>query len=284
MIQIARALGGKVRAATRYRSRRRATRAGTRGTSIKFDATAPGGFIVNSFNGGDQIEIKDMVRRALGMPEWEPGDGQDRRIRPDRVKAWDRAVVDREADETFIWTQEQRQQIDRAETIWQEAADPRGTLAEGIFENIVVSILPTISPATFCGSIRDVHGETRTRARRSSSRPDRGVSIVDDGSIHGGTSHRLAARRRKIDRRMRGVATSRRGEDRRSGRRRTRHRRRDRDLRGRAGAARLSAAWACGSKGLVARFPVIPGVNHLILLGERDTSSGTQCELWAGAG
>ena len=98
---IARALGGEVSGRntisvpTPGHSRR------DRGTIITLDPTAPGGFLVHSFNGGDPLEIKDMVRQALGMPAWEPGDEQDRRIRPDRVKAWDRAAIDREADETY---------------------------------------------------------------------------------------------------------------------------------------------------------------------------------------
>src|SRR3954452_839191 len=98
LASVARVLGGEVTGRntisipTPGHSRR------DRGTTVTLDASAPGGILVHSFNGGDPIEIKDMVRQALGMPGWQPGDERDRRIRPCRVKAWDLAAVDRETD------------------------------------------------------------------------------------------------------------------------------------------------------------------------------------------
>jgi hypothetical protein len=99
-----------------------------RGTTITFDAAAPGGFLVHSFNGGDPIEIKDMVRAALGLEAWQPGDERNRRIHPDRIKAWERAV-DAEAEDERR-TEDDLIRIRRAQEIWDEAGDPRGTPAQ----------------------------------------------------------------------------------------------------------------------------------------------------------
>ena len=76
MHHLARTLGGEVSGRntisipTPGHSRR------DRGTTITCDPAAPGGLLVHSFNGGDPLQIKDMVRRALGMPDWEPGMGR----------------------------------------------------------------------------------------------------------------------------------------------------------------------------------------------------------------
>jgi hypothetical protein len=48
-----------------------------RSLSIRLDANAPGGFIVNSFAGDDPLACRDYVRQRLGLPDWQPGDGQD---------------------------------------------------------------------------------------------------------------------------------------------------------------------------------------------------------------
>jgi predicted P-loop ATPase len=40
--------------------------------SIKIDPTAPGGFVVHSHAGDDDIECKDWIRQKLGLPQWTP--------------------------------------------------------------------------------------------------------------------------------------------------------------------------------------------------------------------
>jgi hypothetical protein len=50
-----------------------------RSLSIRIEPAAPGGFVVHSFAGDDPIVCKDHVRQRLGLPEWKPGDEQDRR-------------------------------------------------------------------------------------------------------------------------------------------------------------------------------------------------------------
>jgi putative DNA primase/helicase len=99
-----------------------------RSLSIRFDPGAPGGFVVHSFAGNDPIACKDYVRERLGLPEWEPGDEQDRRVDPLRRARLDRTAMDREA--TKRRSEEDHVRIKRAVAIWNEGRDPRRTLAE----------------------------------------------------------------------------------------------------------------------------------------------------------
>lgn len=260
-----------------------------RGTTITLDPDAPGGILVNSFNGGDPIEVKDMVRQLLGMPDWQPGDGQDRRIRPDRLKEWDLRAVDREADEVFTWTPAEAKRIDRAGAIFDEGIDPRGTLGQ-IYtrEHRKLELKNDLA-----GHVLRFHPRCPWRDENTGQTIYIPAVIaafrsIDDGSLL--AIHRIALRAdgSKIDRRMLGIV----------------HRcavligtpangelalgegvetcMAARELRG------FAAAWACGSKGLVAHFPVLPNVQHLILLGERDASSREAMRIvgrrWANAG
>ena len=68
-----------------------------RSLSIRIEPGAPDGFIVYSFAGDDPFACKDYVRERLGLPEWEPGDEQDRRVEPLRRARFDRTTIDREA-------------------------------------------------------------------------------------------------------------------------------------------------------------------------------------------
>jgi hypothetical protein len=59
-----------------------------RGMSIKIDADAPDGFLVNLFNGGDEIAAKDYVRAKLGLPPWQPnGKAGNGHLSPGKVIA-----------------------------------------------------------------------------------------------------------------------------------------------------------------------------------------------------
>jgi RecA-family ATPase len=54
--------------------------ASDRSMSVRLDASADGGFIVNSFAGDDPLRCKDLVRHSLGMEPWQPkkGNGHER--------------------------------------------------------------------------------------------------------------------------------------------------------------------------------------------------------------
>jgi putative DNA primase/helicase len=102
-----------------------------RSLSIKIDPNAPGGLLVNSFAGDDPITCKDYVRQRLGWPAWQPGeDDRNRTIHPSKVAAWDRATIDREVQEQRPMTDDEIRNMEFAVRIWNEAQDPRGTLAE----------------------------------------------------------------------------------------------------------------------------------------------------------
>ena len=118
---IARALGGEV-------SGRRVLAPGPehspndRSLCVSLAPAMPGGFLVHSFAGDDPIQCKDYVRARLGLPAWQPGDEQDRRVHPSQIKDWDRMNF-RERTEVDLL------RIKRAQALWNEAADPRGTRA-----------------------------------------------------------------------------------------------------------------------------------------------------------
>src|SRR5258707_1333228 len=60
---------------------------------------------------------------------WRGVDVRDRRVDPSRIKAFDRAAVDVESEHRPR-TEDDRLRIARARAIWNDAVDPRGTVAE----------------------------------------------------------------------------------------------------------------------------------------------------------
>src|SRR5262249_55293984 len=65
-----------------------------RSLCVSLAPAMPSGFVVHSFAGDDPIQCKDYVRDRLGLPPWQPGDEQDRRVHLSRIKDWDRTSVD----------------------------------------------------------------------------------------------------------------------------------------------------------------------------------------------
>ena len=65
-----------------------------RSLQVTLDARAPDGVLVHSFAGDHWQDCRDYVRERLGLPPWEPGDEQDRRIHPARICEWDGRIVD----------------------------------------------------------------------------------------------------------------------------------------------------------------------------------------------
>src|SRR6516164_2463777 len=91
---IARALGGEI-SGRQILAPGPGHRPQDRSLSIRIEPGAPDGFIVYSFAGNDPIACKDYVRERLGLPEWEPGDEQDRRIDASQRARFDRTAIDR---------------------------------------------------------------------------------------------------------------------------------------------------------------------------------------------
>src|SRR5262245_16847524 len=69
-----------------------------RSLTVKFAARAPGGFLVYSHCDDDWRDCRDHVRARLGLPPWQPGDGQDRLVPPSQVKEFNRSATDAEGE------------------------------------------------------------------------------------------------------------------------------------------------------------------------------------------
>jgi putative DNA primase/helicase len=68
---LAKALGGEV-SAGQVLAPGPGHSAADRSMSVKLDANAPDGLVVNSFAGDDPIKCKDYVRERAGLPAWKP--------------------------------------------------------------------------------------------------------------------------------------------------------------------------------------------------------------------
>src|SRR4029077_7472179 len=82
-----------------------------------------------SFAGDDPLAAKNYIRERLGLPQWEPGDEQDRRVDASRVRRFD-LTASSHASSKRPRTEDDLTRIERATAIWNEAQDPRGTLAQ----------------------------------------------------------------------------------------------------------------------------------------------------------
>jgi putative DNA primase/helicase len=244
-----------------------------RSLSVKLDATAPDGFLVHSHAGDDWRECRDCVRERLGLPPWEPGDEQRRSVPPHYIRNWDFAAVRAEAEERpHAWTEDEIERISVARRIWEQAKDPRGTLAERYLREHRLLELPD----DLAGAIARFHPSCPWRNEDTGKityLPTLVVPFrsVDDDAITG--IHRIALEPfiAKPKRRMRGIVyraaikfdpISERlvvGE----------------------GVETCMAAremgyrpiWALGSTGNISFFPIMENVKTLLILGERGDAS-----------
>lgn len=244
-----------------------------RSLSIKIEPNAPDGFIVFSHAGDDPIACKDYVRQRLGLPMWQPGDGRDRRIDPARVRAFDRSAIARESEKRPR-TEDDIVRIERAVAIWNEAADPRDTVAAEYLRARCLDL-----GGDLAGSVLRFHPRTPWR-NENTGKTDRipcmiaAFRSIDDGTITAVHRIRLDQPERwpKTDRRMLGVV----------------HRAAvmlDPPLGPKLAigegietcmAARqlgVRPTWALGGAGAISFFPVLDGVKRLEILTENDRAS-----------
>jgi putative DNA primase/helicase len=242
-----------------------------RSLSVRF--TAPDQFVVNSFAGDDPIVCKDYVRQRLGLPDWQPGDEQNRTIHPSRVEAWDRMVIERETNERRPMTEDEMRNRDLAVQMWNEAQDPRGTLAERYLREHRKLDLP----GELAGRVLRFHPACARRNEDTGRFDPLPMLIVPFRSIDTDditAIHRIALNTdgSKIDRRMLGPV-----------------RRAAIKLDDIAGdtlcsgegietclAARelgYAPAWALGSVGALSFFPVLDGIKRLRIFGEHCEAS-----------
>jgi putative DNA primase/helicase len=242
-----------------------------RSLSICIEPNAPDGFVVHSFAGDDPLVCKDYVRERLGLPSWQPGDNQDRYVDPLRAqRSFDRSAISRDTgrrppdDDELL-------RINFARKIWNEAQDPRNTLAQ-IYLNThrklelddelagdVLRFHPRCRwrdasnnvcyvPALIA-AFRSIDNGTITAIHRIGLNPD-GTKI---GRMMLGVVHRAAIMLDPIGSSLaigEGIET--------------------------CMAVRqlgIKPTWALGSTGSIAGFPIIDSIKRLTIIGEIDTAS-----------
>ena len=267
---IARALGGEISGRQILAPGPGHSR-GDRSLSVCIEPEAPDGFLAHSFAGDDPIICKNYIRRQLGLPEWEPGDEQDRRIDASQRARFDRTAIDREAV-MRPRTEDDHVRVERAVAIWKEGSDPRRTLAE-TYLNLHRKL--RLDDDLASGVLR-FHPACPWRDENT-GKIDRVPALIaafrsiDDGTVTAIQRVALDAAGAKIGRRMLGVVN------------------RAAVMLDPIGpklavgegvetcmAARqlgVGPTWALGSSGGIAGFPVFDGIDRLLLLGETDQAS-----------
>jgi Toprim domain len=289
---IARALGGEV-------SGRRVLAPGPqhspkdRSLCVSLAPAMPGGFLVHSFAGDDPIQCKDYVRARLGLSAWQPGDEQDRRVHPSRIKDWDRTIADGQAN-LRDRTEDDLLRIKRAQALWNEAADPRGTMA---VQYLMARALDL--PNDLAGAVLRFHPRCPWR-NEDAGKTERipallaAFRLIESDDITAVHRIRLDQPQRwpKADRRMLGIV----------------HRAAvkldpvattliigegvETCMAARqcmaTGDIERAPVWVLGSVGAISFFPVLDGVKRLIILGESGEASAQAVRLcgqrWQHAG
>jgi hypothetical protein len=246
-----------------------------RSLAVRFEASAPEGFIVHSFCGDDPIAARDYVRDKLGLPPWQPGDEQDRRVA--HVRAFDRAAVDRDAGPRPR-TEDDLARIGMATRLWNETQLPQGTLAEKYLQSRALDLPSDIAALRFhprCPWRNENTGVTERIPALIA-----GFLSLDDGLLTAVHRIRLDQPERwpKAERRMLGVVH--------------------------CAVVKLDAVegdvlvigegvetclaarqlgycpvWALGSVGAISFFPVLKGIKRLQILGETGKASAEAIQI-----
>jgi hypothetical protein len=288
--QIAHALGGEVVGRDTVRVPGPNHGPKDRSLTVKLSAGAPDGFLCHSFCGDDWKTCRDYIRQRLGMPSWEPGSREDRRtIDPAHIESWDFGNVFAEAEQPRARTEDDLERIARAQALWNEAGDPRGTAVEDYLRSRALTL-----PDDLAGSVLRYHERTPWRDE------DSGQTIFircllaaftsfDDNTITG--IHRIRVdqpeRWPKTQRRMMGLVS------------------RSAIMLAPAGDELLIAegletamspreagimvpCWALGSVGSISFLPVLPGVQKLKIAAETGEASARAVKMcrrrWHAAG
>jgi len=242
------------------------------------------GLVVHSHCGDAWTLCKDYVRERLGLPQWQPGDGRDRRVDPSRLKTFERAVVEAEAERRPL-TQDDRVRIERARAVWDEAADPRGTLAERYLLSRALALDDDVA-----GNVLRYHPSCPWRDENTGATVGVAALVavfrsVDDDAVTAIQRVALTLEGAKIGRRMLGIVH--RAAVKLDPAGDTLHVGEGVETMMAARQLGLAPAWALGSAGMVAHFPVT-STGHLRICGERDEASARAVELctrrWQAAG
>lgn len=261
LAEIARALGGQVMgrqviAPGPGHSRR------DRSLSVRLSEGSPDGFLVHSHAGDDWRLCRDHVAAALGLA---PG---RHRQQPDPAEAVNREAARRRAEARDRAEEERRQR--RAVALWLEAQDPRDTIVQTYLASRHLEL-----PDELAGEVLRFHpacpwGEETAPAMVAALR------CIRTGRVVGIHRTALAADGQKLGRRMLGTAAGAAvmldgldtitagltvGEGIES-----------------CMAARqfgIRPTWALGSTSAITAFPVLPGIEALSLLAERDETGAS---------
>ena len=270
--EIARALGGQVSGRDTALVPGPGHTRRDRSLSVRVDSRAPDGFVLFSHCDDDWKACRDHVRKDLGLPEWQPGDGQQRSIPPSRLKQWDLAAVDSEAEEIRPRDESDLSRIGQAQKLWSEGRDPRGTLAETYLHRHRGIDLPD----ELAGTVLRFHHACPWRDENSGTIVRVPALLAAFRCIDGNdvcAIHRVGLNPdgTKIDRRMLGLVRRAAikfdqpadcltiGEG------------IETTLAGRQ--LGFGPAWALGSVGAISFFPLIEGVRQLTILGETGAAS-----------
>lgn len=256
-----------------------------RDRSMAVMLSVSGNFIIYSHAGDDWRDCQAYVRQRLGWPQWKPGDGRDRRVLPSRLKAFDHAVADTEAGPRPS-TEDDAIRIERAAAIWNDAGDPRGTVAETYLRSRALILTDDVANSTLRFHHACPWRDENTGSTIFVPALIAAFRSVDDDQITGIHRIALTAQGGKIGRRMLGVV----------------HRAAvkldpsaDVLAIGEGVETCLAArqlghkpAWALGSVGALSFFPPIDGIKRLQILGEAGEASKRAVELcgrrWHAAG
>jgi putative DNA primase/helicase len=244
-----------------------------RSLAVRFDPTAPDGFLIFSHAGDDWKICRDHVRERLGLLSWRPGDEQRRIIPPQHVAKWDLSAVEADTEDLCARTEDELLRIKAAQRLWNEGLDPRRTLAERYLrEQRKLDV-----PSELAGSILRFHPRCPWR-NESTGTIDKVPALIapfrsiHDDAITGIQRIALTSEGTKRGRRMLGVV----------------HRAAikldaptgDKLAIGEGVETAMAArqlgfmpVWAVGSVGAISFFPLIDYVKQLLILGESGDAS-----------
>lgn len=273
LCHIARALGGKVIGRNRVAAPGPGHSRRDRSLVIKLDDRAPDGFVVFSHAGDDWKECRDHVRQRLGLPDWQSGDEQWRRLPSSRIVQWDHTTIEIEGNEDpRVWDEDEVIRIAGARRIWDEGGDPRAKLSEVYLRRHRKLDLPE----HLAMSTLRFHARCPWR-NENTGNIDRVPALIaafrsiDDDSVTGIQRIRLNADGSKHSRKMLGLVSRAAIKFDPAGAELCIGEGIETCLAGRQFG--LSPVWALGSVGAISFFPIIEGVKRLIILGEAGEAS-----------
>jgi putative DNA primase/helicase len=238
-----------------------------RSLSVKISASSPDGFLCHSFAGDDFKDCRDYVKSRLGMRQFEPAQRQP--------KAQNPRIDDKMG------------RIHRGREMWLAALEPRGTIAEAYLNSrglhlgadIAGAVLrfhprcpwkegedkPTIFVPAMIAAVRSIASDEITAVQRTRLTPD-GQKVARRTS---GVWSGAAVKFDPDDTVSHGLHIGEGAETCMSARQ-----------------LGLKPTWALGSKGQIAKFAVLGGIETLTILAEPDAEAEVRecAERWHKAG